>query len=535
MPRAFIRLFVEQQQVSGKPFLRILSDGPPLGLAFETENDKNDVLELLKQRQYPQPESGPKSDERRDIFAANKDLEILYNQLVVAGILSENEFWSMHKSDLQLSHSKNVGKREGLSSVMHEVEKLHDGKTERVNIHLTPQDIERIFRDKPEVNKAFIAYVPHSLTEEEFWQKYFKLEYKQAARQKRVASGGILPSRSAPAIDDKDDIFAPFRQHITEQESLISLQKLNNVDPTLNLFAEYGDRWGGGSRILGADTLRSDEAIPEHMKDSADKCGDKYHRIKTLANELNRHSFYVLDGPIGETPNLGDSNMSSVSMAAALESARSKHLNKERSKVNPSVWKYRASSDLEDLRGHSENQTLPLSLKDKSAFGRVIHDATNLAQDVSTSNMETEDNHIISLCSLPLDSSNLLEVPYPSLSSLNSLEEFCMMDSEAFVKEFGSSGFSAAMMKPQDAMGSVMTEFFRIEALKTNELLRHYWLTRSNGNKEKMGHLSKHLSLQREALALHLQSQTGIAGQIQIYIMKIVSSLLEGINEALKA
>lgn len=110
-----------------------------------------------------------------------------------------------------------------------------------------------------------------------------------------------------------------------------------------------------------------------------------------------------------------------------------------------------------------------------------------------------------------------------------------MMDGEAFVKEFGASGFSAATVNPEEAMGSVMTEFFRIEALKTTELLRHYWLTKSSVNQEKLPHLRKHLSLQRDSLALHLQPQTGIAAQLQIYIGKIVTVLLEGIDAAMCA
>lgn len=186
-------LFVaEQQQVNGKPFLRIISDGPPLGLKFDSESDKVDVLELLKQIQPKGGNGGsgkigvPDAREQQMLFAANKDLKVVYNQLVPTGVLSESEFWKEHyNKNLPngLQSTANVGQRLGLSSVLHEVEKLHDGKTERVNIHLTPGDIQRIFQEKPEVNKAFVSFVPHAMTEQEFWQKYFKLEYKKAARR----------------------------------------------------------------------------------------------------------------------------------------------------------------------------------------------------------------------------------------------------------------------------------------------------------------------------------------------------------------
>lgn len=166
-----------------------------MGLEFPTEDDKNEVLDLLKQIQ-PQSvkpanakDGTPSLAEQSQIFASQKELKAVYDQLVPTGILQENEFWKYH------FHEKRplVGKgrqRLGLSSVLHEVEKLHDGKTERVNIQLTPQDIQKIFQDNPEVNRAFVAFVPHSMSEQEFWQKYFKLEYKRAAR--RYASKVLL-------------------------------------------------------------------------------------------------------------------------------------------------------------------------------------------------------------------------------------------------------------------------------------------------------------------------------------------------------
>jgi hypothetical protein len=501
-----------QQQVKGKPFLRIVAtSGKALGLGFHSEEDRDEVLELLKQRKGAgEPSGSLGSAERRALFEANKDLEALYNQLVVTGILTEAEFWSKHGSsggrlapDTGGASAK-TGQRLGLSSVMHEVEKLHDGKTERVNIHLTSQDIQRIFRDKPEVNRAFIAYVPHSMTEEAFWQKYFKLEYKQAARRRNI--GGIRE-------DDKDDIFAPFREHMDEEETAMARARLLNVDPTLDLFSEYvGARWSGGLRSMGADTLRSDEAIAPATA-----------KLKSLANELNRHSFHVLDGPIGDAAD--DGSMSTVALAASLEAARKKHATVERDALNDeevaeqrALYKLRASSDLADLRGKQAERTIPLSINDDMAFlqinradgdGRSLRakvpnkakggargakDARDGGQD---GDVEMKDDSPFSV-----DPLALVPVPYNMLYPEKALEEFCAMDSERFVKDFGTAGLSAASISPEEAMGGVMVEFFRLEALKTDELLRHFWsnkLAPSGGDTEKMLRLRKHLTVQRES------------------------------------
>lgn len=180
-------MHAEKQQVTGKPFLRILSDAAPLGLAFQSEKDKDEVLDLLKPRESVKGDVSslvPSPAERNALFASDKDLKAVYNQLVPTGMLTEAEFWESHdEKRIRGKIVQQLGQRLGLSSVMHEVEKLHDGKTERVNIHLKPQDIQRIFQDRPEVSRAFTSYVPHAMTEQEFWQEYFKLEYKRAAKR----------------------------------------------------------------------------------------------------------------------------------------------------------------------------------------------------------------------------------------------------------------------------------------------------------------------------------------------------------------
>ena len=494
-----------QQQVKGKPFLRIVAtSGKALGLGFHSEEDRDEVLELLKQRKgVGEASGGMGSAERRALFEANKDLEALYNQLVVTGILTEAEFWSKHgasggrlASDAGGAPAK-AGQRLGLSSVMHEVEKLHDGKTERVNIHLTSQDIQRIFRDKPEVNRAFIAYVPHSMAEETFWQKYFKLEYKQAARRRNI--GGIREDNK----DDKDDIFAPFREHVDEEETAMARSRLLIVDPTLDLFSEYvGARWAGGSRSMGADTSRSDEAIAPATA-----------KLKSLANELNRHSFHVLDGPIGDAAD--DGSMSTVALAASLEAARKKHASVERDTPNDeevaeqrALYKLRASSDLADLRGRREERTIPLSISDEMAFLRINRmDGGNLQAEGPEANggargAKRGDVAMEDASSFAVDPSALVPVPYNLPRPEKALEEFCAMDSERFVKEFGTAGLTAASVSPEEAMGGVMVEFFRLEALKTDELLRHFWsnkLAPSGGDTEKMLRLRKHLTEQRES------------------------------------
>lgn len=346
--------------------------------------------------------------------------------------------------------------------------------------------------------------------------------------RKNIATSGKIFSSSQDQAEDKDDIFAPFRQHILEEEARLAQSKLNNVDPTLNLFAEYGDRWGGGARSLGAGSSRTEETPVTTAVGGVGR-EDGSRAAHTLANDLNRHSLHVLDGPMGDAVN---ENESSVSMAVHVEAARKKHLNATVSSSGDEIWKVRASSDLEDLRGVKARDNLPLNISDKSVFRRMNESAA-VAHDLERTDLQEQGPQKQDLA---IQSNELFEAPYYVNSAVRVLEEFSMADNESVVREFGGSGISAAIIGPEESMGSVMVEFFRLEALKTNELLRHfwseYWKTSASG-KEKVGRFRNHLSQQREALVAHLKSQPG-SHVLQIYIAKIVKPLVEAIDAALK-
>jgi transcription initiation factor TFIIH subunit 1 len=179
----------EQQQAPRK--LRVVvTAADALSLSFSCDEDRDQVIDLLKQLKPAAAGAagGPTPQQRQQLFASNRDLETMYSQLVVSGILTEADFWRSRPDVLAKIGPGGRGgtaqrQRAGLSSVLHDVERLHDGQTERVNIQLTPLDIQRIFTERPEVHRAFLAHVPHARPELDFWQRYFKLEYKKAAKR----------------------------------------------------------------------------------------------------------------------------------------------------------------------------------------------------------------------------------------------------------------------------------------------------------------------------------------------------------------
>lgn len=471
--------FAEQQQAPGKPFLRILSSGEPLGLAFANEADKNEVLEYMKQlKPAPAPgapkETGPRaagvpSDaQKRQIFAADKDLEALYGQLVTSGILSESDFWRTRQNAVKAitgAGASGPRQRSGLSSVMHEVEQLHDGQTERVNIHLTPQDIQRIFVERPEVHKAFLANVPHAMPETDFWKKYFKLEYKKAARRKRLAVAGRLDV-SDDVLDEGDELFAPFRRQIAEQEAAANKSRMKSVDPTVNLVAEFGERWSTGDFGVGQSAANG-EAAPSMAANAAARASGKpsgASAVESLARDLNRHSAQVLEGALDGLPEegaTGDTVAIAQKVAAAVQSHAKAHktdTQKEVSKELLEEWQARAASALEDLTLENKTETVPLEVRDQRAyFGAVAGTAGAINKTVSsTAGKKNASAEEFSQALGGVDATALPNPPCDPNLAMIALMEVGRDADDVLVKQFGPLAAAAMGKHPKDALGSVM-------------------------------------------------------------------------------
>jgi len=531
---------------------------------------------------HPQGAGIPTDAEKKQLFTANKDLEALYAQLVTSGILSESDFWRTRQTEITKRLGSGFGsiggggshgaprQRSGLSSVMHEVEQLHDGQTERVNIHLTPQDIQRIFLERPEVHRAYLAHVPHALPETEFWKKYFKLEYKKAARRKRLASAGRIDVND-DELDEGDELFAPFKRQLVEQEAAESKLKIKNVDPTVNLVAEFGDRFESEGFGIGQSVGSNGEVQPSKNNINAPRrdggANDKNTMTKdgvgrgflleSLAHDLNRHSAQVLGGALDGLPDdddyvniVGDTATIAAKVAAAVQAGTRRKTaggvagargEEEVSKKVLEEWQARAASALEDLTLESKAEMVPLDIKDPRAyFGAAAGGEDDLSKTTTTTTTTTaaaakkkikraENAFSFTL----VNSSALHNPPCPPELALSALFEVGREENEDLIKQFGPIAAVAMGKHPKDALGSVMVEFFRMEALKTNEILRHVWgcfpMT-SQARKQKASRLVKVLEDQRKSLTAHLTSASGSGTAQQVHVTQMVRPLVDAID-----
>ena len=419
--------------------------------------------------------------------------------------------------------------RSGLSSVMHEVEQFHDGHTERVNIHLTPKDIQNIFVERPEVHKAYLAHVPHALSETDFWQKYFKLEYKKTAKRRRLAAAGRIDVADEE-LDAGDDLFAPFRRQVAQQEATAAAAKIRSIDPTVNLVADFGERWSTGEFGSGQSTATGAAGVSSAPTTGKTAPGF----LESLSHDLNRHAAQVLGGSLTELPEdgaiAGDTATIAAKVAAAVQhqAKRSEQQNlqgggssksgksgggggEEISKEVLAEWQARAASALEDLSLESTVEVVPLDIQDPRAYFGSSAASNTTTTTAATMKKKESHKHLENSAEAAtvagfnfLDAINASALPNPPCSpstATAALLEAGRDQDEGVLRQFGPVAAAAMGKHPKDALGSVMVEFFRMEALKTNELLRHLWgcmpMT-SDPRRQKANRIATHLEQQRK-------------------------------------
>ncbi|XP_054268650.1 general transcription factor IIH subunit 1-like [Macrosteles quadrilineatus] len=115
-------------------------------------------------------------EEKNRLLSENPGLLQLYRDLVITQVISPEEFWAQHAS--QYTQKQNNQKQEvGVSGAfLADIKPQTDG-CNGLKYNLTADIIDCIFKTYPAVRKKHIEYVPHKMTEADFWTKFFQSHY----------------------------------------------------------------------------------------------------------------------------------------------------------------------------------------------------------------------------------------------------------------------------------------------------------------------------------------------------------------------
>ncbi|GMR49617.1 hypothetical protein PMAYCL1PPCAC_19812, partial [Pristionchus mayeri] len=125
--------------------------------------------------------------EKRKILQQNKQLEDLYQHLVMSKLLTPQDFWT--------DYYKTTGKSEdrtGMTGAF--LANIAQADTNGLKLNLNTNIIQNIFATYPMVERKHLELVPHEMTEEEFWVKFATSHYFHRERE-------VLPNPDDPFAD----------------------------------------------------------------------------------------------------------------------------------------------------------------------------------------------------------------------------------------------------------------------------------------------------------------------------------------------
>ncbi|KAJ2338441.1 RNA polymerase II transcription factor B subunit 1, partial [Coemansia sp. RSA 2618] len=129
---------------------------------------------------------------RQEVLSKNSDLAKVHKSLVISGLVPEDEFWSTRKHILE-TYAIQSQLRKGESSTWLDLAPTTQ-ETGNFKYTITPNVARRIFKEYPQVKRAYVENVPHAVGEKEFWKRF-------------VASQFFNRGRSTDAFKGRDKIF----------------------------------------------------------------------------------------------------------------------------------------------------------------------------------------------------------------------------------------------------------------------------------------------------------------------------------------
>ncbi|KAK9845933.1 hypothetical protein WJX81_006374 [Elliptochloris bilobata] len=498
------------QKAKGKPLLRMPLVAGALVLEFESEADRNQVVDvltpLMKQAAgAARPgaaelgeELGPLAAAKQQLLEEDKDLQQLYKQLVQGGVLSEADFWRGRQAQLQqrLQGGKGPSQRVGLSSVMlAHMQGSQDGRSNTVTMRLTPELVQQIFAERPYVRRAHAALVPQSLDEKAFWSQFMKHEMAKRTAQARLREARAAGKAASHALEDAEDPFAKFRD--PEEAKRDARRKVGRVDPTVNLAA---DRYDGFS-------AQGDGGEAAHRpKDTDDG----------MLHDINRHAAVVLQG---------------------LPSARALHGGAaEASGATPHEdLRERAESALDDLRRPAEAQFLALHISDP----RRYFDSSSVTAGVRRSGGSAPAGRGQARAGTPLsqalramEAAPLRNSPVDPAAARRVLADVSVHRAVGALGEW-EVGAGWAARPPAEALVPQMQGLLRGTALTCYELLRHFWASfplTTPAREQRVQRIKAALCEQYDRTTAMQESARGLE---RVHITQVLKPLRQALDAAL--
>ncbi|KAJ8678760.1 hypothetical protein QAD02_014547 [Eretmocerus hayati] len=423
----------------------VLHDGQSSTFHFVNKNgmeaqiqDRDEVKELLQQLLPKFKRKVNKElEEKNKILQENPTLLQLYRDLVITQVITSEEFWAQHA--VQYTQAKAAPRQDiGVNSAfLADIKPQTDG-CNGLKYNLTIDIIDCIFKTYPAVKKKHQEYVPHKMSESDFWTKFFQSHY---FHRDRINVGTKDLFTECAKIDDqelKKDIQAGIDDPIVD--------------------------------ITGFDNVHLDEMYGSSVGKSDKASGNIVHQ--NMIKRFNQHSIMVMKANSNQQSDQKDqpqTNGSIMPKKGALSAVD------QPGTSSPNAKKRRIQEKLvyEDLDSKCDVQTstgppLVLTQVDRYLHGPVssadVNDESPVEQIKSVAGqLMKELDRWASAGYLPRQNSTSLVSPAAAVSALGEL----------------TPGGSLMKGFREDSLGQLIPKELEKELASvyvcTCELLKHFW------------------------------------------------------------
>lgn len=142
------------------------------------QTDRDGIKELLQQLlpQFKRKVSSELEVKNR-LLQEDPELFQLYKDLVASQVITAEEFWASRAHKFSSSSQQDSKQNTGVSpAFLADIKPQTDGAN-GLKYNLTADIIESIFKTYPMVKKKHAECVPHTLSESEFWTRFFQSHY----------------------------------------------------------------------------------------------------------------------------------------------------------------------------------------------------------------------------------------------------------------------------------------------------------------------------------------------------------------------
>lgn len=355
--------------------------------------------------------------------------------MVVSQLMTAEEFWANHSTKLANSagdKNQNVGVS---AAFLADIKPQTDG-CNGLRYNLTPDIIESIFKTYPMVKKKHAEYVPHKMSENEFWTKFFQSHYFHRDR----ISFSSKDMFSDCAKNDEEEIKEEIFRNINNP--LLDLTQIKDIC--------LDDGFG---------------SVTEESRGSVNPAN------LSIIRRFNHHSTMVLktcDIQQQELDNLAGSNASGEPSSTAHlngeQSANKSKLNTNNNLYQPAEKKARIQEKIQytDLEGEKNSTATSLRL---TKMERYLHGPTPVSASIYSTGDEIVQAAQIIHQKMPQWVPSLPHVLSPQIA-LTVLGEL-------------SPGGSLMQRTSQQDLQQIIPPDIQEELRQTYsalcELLRHYW------------------------------------------------------------